>query len=296
MPERRTPFWLWPNLLSLDAPLVAVVWLSLFARVWRIDYHQWQAYGALACAVWAVYLIDRLLDLKLLDAGDARLGSRHAFTARHEPIMKRLALASLGISTVLTLFFLPSEIIGQNLLGGARAQFGYLFPGLVLLVAFFSMTVASAGSSEIPHLRNLVAGLAFSYGTGMVAHVYILTEGIHHLLLSREMLCFGLLCAMNISAIHFWERSSSSRDREFRAAHELALTLPLALLGGAAIFFALGSDEKITRSFFYAILISAALLFVLNRHRARFSLDALRVLADLAMIVPLPVFFALAAP
>src|SRR5690348_15164620 len=25
------PFWLWPNLLSLDAPLIAVLWLHLFA-------------------------------------------------------------------------------------------------------------------------------------------------------------------------------------------------------------------------------------------------------------------------
>jgi hypothetical protein len=296
MPERRTPFWLWPNLLSLDAPVVAVVWLSMFARVWRIDYHQWQAYGALGLAVWSIYLCDRLLDLKLLDPRDGRLGLRHEFIRRHEGVMKWLALSSLALCTALTLFFLPSEIIGQNLLGGARAQFGYLFPGLVMLVAFFSITVASAGSREIPHFRNLVAGIAFSYGTGMVAHVYILTEGVHHLLLSREMLCFGLLCAMNISAIHFWEHSRASPDREVKAAHELALTLPLALLGAAAILFAQSSDESITRPFFYAILISAALLFVLNRNRSRFSLDALRVLADVAMIVPFPVFLALTAP
>jgi uncharacterized membrane protein YphA (DoxX/SURF4 family) len=68
------------------------------------------------------------------------------------------------------------------------------------------------------------------------------------------------------------------------------------LLGAAAILFAQSSDESITRPFFYAILISAALLFVLNRNRSRFSLDALRVLADVAMIVPFPVFLALTAP
>jgi len=76
MPERRTPFWLWPNLLSLDAPLVEVVWLSMFARVWRIDYHQWQAYRALAPAVVSLYLCDRPLDLKLLDPPHARLRLR----------------------------------------------------------------------------------------------------------------------------------------------------------------------------------------------------------------------------
>jgi hypothetical protein len=45
-----------------------------------------------------------------------------------------------------------------------------------------------------------------------------------------------------------------------------------------------------TRPFFYAVLISAALLQVINRNRDRFSMDALRTMADLAMIVPLPLF------
>lgn len=301
MPERRTPPWLWPNLLSLDAPIVAMVWLAMFARVWRIDYHQWEAYAALGLGVWSVYLMDRLLDVKLLDPRDPRLGLRHEFVRRHEGVTKWTAVASLVVCAGLALFSLPSELIGQNLLGGARASFGHVFPALLMLVAFFSMTVASAGSPEIPHFRNLVAGMTFAYGTGMIAHVYILSEDIFHLLRSREMLCFGVLCTLNISAIHFWENSRRSADPDFKAAHELALTLPLALLGAAAIVFAqksggaLSPEDSISRPFFYAILISTALLFVLNRNRSRFSLDALRVLADAAMIAPFPVFLALTA-
>lgn len=301
MPERRTPPWLWPNLLSLDAPIVAIVWLAMFARVWRIDYHQWQAYVALGLGVWAVYLMDRLLDVKLLDPRDPRLGLRHEFVRRHETATKRVAVAALAVCTGLALFTLPSELIGQNLLGGARASFGHVFPALLMLVAFFSMTVAAAGSGEIPHFRNLVAGMTFSYGTAMVAHVYILSEDIFHLLRSREMLCFGVLCTLNISAIHFWENSRRSADPDFKAAHELALTLPLALLGAAAIVFAqksggaLTPEDSVNRPFFYAILISAALLFVINRNRSRFSLDALRLLADAAMVAPFPVFLALSA-
>jgi len=295
MPDRRTPFWLWPNLLSLDAPIVAVVWLTMFAKAWRVDYHQWQAYAALALGVWAIYLFDRLMDVKLLNPGDPRLGLRHEFIRRHEGIMKWVATSALLACAGLALFTLPSELIGQNLLGGAQAQFGYVFPAMIMVTAFFSMTVSSAGNPDIPHFRNIIAGLAFSYGTAMIAHVYIMTEGIWHLLLSPEMLTFALLCSLNISAIHFWEHSRGSRDPEVKAAHELALTLPLAVLGGASLLFARTDDETVVRPFFYAILVSAALLFIINRTRSRFSLDALRVMADAAMVVPYPLFLAMSA-
>ena len=40
-------------------------------------------------------------------------------------------------------------------------------------------------------------------------------------------------------------------------------------------------------------MVSAAALQVINRMRSRFSLDALRVLADVAMLLPLPLFYAM---
>lgn len=294
MPDRRIPLWLWPNVLSLDAPIVAMVWLAMFSGAW-IPFQEWQAYPALGFGVWGVYLFDRLMDIKLLDPADPRLGLRHEFIRRHEGIMKWVAFGAMLACAGIILFTLPTALIGQDLLSGSRAQFGYIFPAMLMVVGFFSITVASAGSQDIPHVRNLIAGLAFSYGTGMLAHVQLGMEGIMHLLLSPEMLCFALLCAVNISAIHFWENSRRSQDLDFKAAHELALTLPLAVLGGASILFARSDDDTVVRPFFYAVLISAALLFILNRIRSRFSLDSLRVLADVAMIVPYPIFLAMSA-
>jgi hypothetical protein len=54
----------------------------------------------------------------------------------------------------------------------------------------------------------------------------------------------------------------------------------------------LQTQEQSSRPFFYAILTGAALLHVLNRVRARFSMEALRVLADAALVAPLLVFLA----
>jgi hypothetical protein len=52
--------------------------------------------------------------------------------------------------------------------------------------------------------------------------------------------------------------------------------------------------EHSSRPFFYAILCGAGLLYVLNRVRSSFSMDALRVLADVALLIPVLVFLAAA--
>jgi hypothetical protein len=282
----------------LDAPIVAVVWLAIFARVW-LGFLEWQSYFALGLAVWVIYVVDRLLDVKLLHADDPRLGPRHEFVKRHQKKLTWLVVAASLGCVFMAFFVLPSRLIGLP------AEIGYLLPAGILTFVFFSMNLASAGNTEIPHLRNLVAGVTFSFGTAMLAHMHIGSEGVFHLLQSREMLCFALLCAVNISAIHFWEHSRQSRDENFQAAHELALTLPLVVLGAACIAFAGFGQEAVEpefvsqeidpeatrRAFFYAVLIAAGLLFVLNRVRERFSMDALRVLADVALIAPFPVFW-----
>src|SRR3954451_15813809 len=77
-------WWLWPNLLGLDAPLVAVVWQALFARTVHVTLFP-AARLALALAVWAVYLADRLLDCASSEASGATSGEagRHVFCRYH---------------------------------------------------------------------------------------------------------------------------------------------------------------------------------------------------------------------
>jgi hypothetical protein len=78
-----------------------------------------------------------------------------------------------------------------------------------------------------------------------------------------------------------------------KASDELSLTLPLTLLGVASLAFAL--QDVSSRPFFYATLTGSALLYILNRRRASLSMDALRVLADVALLVPVLVFLAASA-
>lgn len=279
--EHRKPFWLYPNLLSLDAPLVAVAWLYVFAKTWRLGYHPWEAYATLGLVVWMIYVVDRLLDVSMLAGTAARLEVRHQFHREHRKGFGIGLVVALLVALVLVLTRMPMTI------------YKYLLLGAVLLAGFFGLAMLSSQEAdETPLAKNVLAGVTFAFGTAMTAHIYRPELGIFELLRSREFVCFAVLCILNISAIDLWQHASSAADLEIKASDELALTLPLTLLGGASLVFALLDNEQSTRPFFYAVLTGSALLYILNRRRAEFSMDALRVLADVCLLVPVLVFLA----
>lgn len=278
---QHKPIWLYPNLLSLDAPLVAVAWLHIFAKTWRLGYLPWEASAVLGLGVWAVYAADRLLDASMLGAMPGALHARHRFHRAHQKTFGLGVGVALLVALVLVCTKMPMTIYKHLLLGG------------VMVGGFFGLSMlASQETSKVPVTKNVLAGVTFAFGTAMMAHIYRWEYAIFDMLMSREFKCFAALCILNICAIDVWEHASRSADPETRASDELALTLPLTLLGGAALLFALLDDQQSSRPFFYAILTGAALLYVLNRARARFSMDALRVLADVALLVPALVFWA----
>ncbi len=57
----KQPVWLWPNLLSLDAPVVALVWQDFLHRCYPSVLHAPDRL-VLGLTVWAIYLADRLID------------------------------------------------------------------------------------------------------------------------------------------------------------------------------------------------------------------------------------------
>lgn len=288
--EQRKPLWLYPNLLSLDAPLVAVAWLHLFAKTWRLGYHPWEAYVTLGLVVWVIYVTDRLLDVSLIGGSSPRLEARHEFHQKHRKVFQIGAVIAGVIALVLVLTKMPGALFEFR----PQVGLGLLPIGALLVAGFFGLSMLSSQESdEVPHMKNVLAGITFAFGTAMTAHLYRFEYGIHDLLVSREFVCFAVLCILNISAIDLWEHAARHSDLEIKASDELALTLPLTLLGGAAVLYALYNEEQAARPFFFAILTGAALLYILNRTRARFSMDSLRVLADAALLVPVLVFIVL---
>lgn len=276
----RKPIWLYPNLLSLDAPLVAVAWLYIFAETWRVVYLPTSAYISLALVVWVIYVADRLLDAAAGSNASGRFEARHLFHRKHRSVFRLLAVAAGLVALVLVVTGLATKIYGYALFGG------------LMVAGFFTLSVFSNhGADDIPHTKNVIAGFSFAYGTSMLAFAYTGFEG-SRLLKSPELICFAVLCILNISAIDLWEHASRSADLEVKATDELALSLPLTGLGAAALFYALKDPDLTTRPFFYAILTGAALLQILNRSRSKYSPQALRVLADVALLAPVLVFLA----
>ena len=286
----RKPIWLWPNLLSLDAPLVAIAWLMVFRKMWRLVYHPWEAYVGLALVVWVIYVVDRLIDASMRKNNPERCEPRHLFHWKYRKVFGTAAVIATGVALALLFRYIPASI------------FVYLVGAGVLIGGFFGLSMLSSSEpSEIPHIKNILAGLAFAYGTALTAFIYQGAASFPEAMISREVICFGVLCIMNISAIDLWEHANRSNDVEVKATDELALTLPLILLAASAILFAMLASPHpddsvdyglVTRSFFYSILTGAALLYILNRMRSRFHMDTLRVLADVALLIPVLLFFA----
>ena len=279
--EDRKPWWLYPNLLSLDAPLVALIWLYMFAQTWRLGYHPSESYVALGLGVWAIYVGDRLLDISLFGSSTEKLEPRHHFHNRHRKWMR--------IAVVIAVVLAIGTVVTQM----PMAIYQYLLFGGVLVAGFFGLSMLSSQEGdEVPYLKNIIAGVAFAYGVAMTAHLYRFEVGVMDLLFSRELMCFAVLCVINIAAIDLWEHSRRSSDVEIKASDELALTMPLVLLSVAALAFIVQDRDKDinTCPFYYAILTAVALLYLLNRNRSKFSIDALRVMADVSLMVPILVF------
>ena len=154
----RKPLWLFPNLLSLDAPLVAMAWLYVFAKTWRLGYHPWEAYASLGLAVWIIYVADRLLDASLAGGTKAALEPRHRFHVANQRYF-RIAMVIAGlIAVALVVTRMP------------MATYKYLLLGGVMVAGFFGLSMLSSQDpDEVPHTKNIFAGITFAFGTAMTA-------------------------------------------------------------------------------------------------------------------------------
>ena len=314
MNKKRFQFWLLPNLLSLDAPLIAVAWMWMLAHALRVEYVHAAAWWVLPVSVWCVYVLDRLIDVwihPVLREGSAR----HHFHWRWRWVFLVLVFIAGVTCLYQSLYVLPRSMFSAGLVA-------IMMCGIYFLLAFFQ-------GNDVPYLKNLFAGMIFAMGVGIpvnAANAALLESDFNDVIYAfnnpeaiglakklldafwnfglmslrtlfvifnqcREILIFGLLCMMNITAIDLWERAEAATDEETAYAQEVTLTFGLVILsGGSLVFAALYADEY-SKPFYYAVMVAAAVLQGVNHYRERFSPSAQRVLADVALLVPLPLFF-----
>ena len=266
-PERGS--WLFFNLLSLDAPCVAVAWQWLFARSLHISVRP-AAVLALAVAVWLIYVADRLLDV--FHAPGPLPTRRHQFHSAHLRILLILVIAAFGILLAICPFLRPVLIVS----GGALS-------GIVVLYFCLIHTLPTSARQWCP--KELAVGIVFAIGTCLAPWTRV--AGSRQLIAPACL--FAALCCLNCVAIEAWEwrrygRRFTSRPHPITLwlARRLTALLTFIALIAALLFFAAG-----VHLLFAAIALSSVAFLWLEKQQHRVPADVLRVLADLPLLSPL---------
>jgi hypothetical protein len=243
--------WLWPNYLSLDAPLVAVLWQILFARCFRVP-SDFSAAALLVAAVWLIYSADRMLDARR----DAGLRLRHWFYRRHWRVVLAVWGVVFAAAASSSWLILPRWLFDRGLLllgavavylamvhaAPARVMKGW--PKEALVAILFALGATVAAWSDFRNRSDLLA-----------------------------VILFCCLCWINCAAIERWE------GRELRRP----LRITAAAVGLAALLL-LHSQRPVLCA---AESASAFAFVFLDWRRPCLSPDVLRVLADAALLSPI---------
>jgi hypothetical protein len=250
--------WLWPNLLSLDAPLVAVLWQALFARAFHASSGAWTAV-LLMLAVWLIYAADRLLDAWRGSGSTAR----HQFYRRHWRVVVPVWTVVLAITGWLASMHLSPMLFHRGMVLSAAVT-----------VYFVVVHLAPERLRRVWPKEAAVA-ILFALGATLAAWTRVHSAGD-----AASILIFSCLCWINCVAIEKWEHSEKWEHREVPG---WPIGFAAAMVGAAALLLPLLHRPVLGE----AETASAFAFVLLDRGRWRFSIDALRVLADVALLTPL---------
>lgn len=269
------PWWLYANLCSLDAPVVAVVWLFAFLQAFPsiIDF---PVYVVLFLTVWSIYISDRLLD-GAHHCNWEMASPRHHFVHQHRKVFIGLLIFILTLSATLTLVFLPMELIYSGLI--LCAVVGFYFTAFVRL--FPSLKPLRA--------KEFACGSVFALGTALGV------DALRHGILSQPLdtlppvLLFAMLCIFNCLVISASERCSdqandpSAASSWWRQLDRDLLFFGVGLCCVSAVFYFFGRPSSLC----LAIFISSFLLTLLHSQQNRVSASISRVAADAVLLSPL---------
>ena len=251
----NVPWWLWPHVLSLEAPLVAVLWQMLLAHVHRVALMPGTTSG-LALAVWLVYVTDRVFDS--WKKGGAATDLRHAWYARHRRLVTfvlmpaaLIALAwtalwqipegllwqclSLAMLVVVYLASFPAR--GHRLLMSAlgdlagivvllgifvlpadpRTKLQFTLIGFVMMLFGFFQRFDPKASLRLP--KEVLGALLFALGCSAGVQFFSMSDGL--LAFSVDVLLLWMLFGLNMFGIARVEAEAGAADE-----HSVAFVWP----------------------------------------------------------------------
>jgi hypothetical protein len=265
--------WVWPNLIGLDAPIVAVCWQAMFAKIAGVDL-PWLIHLILGLSTWCIYLADRIIDV--IRYPQHASTSRHRFTQHH--IRKLIALLIIGSICNL---FLIIKFLPQNLLIS-----GVITLGLVAMYYLIRLTSLKNIITIVP--REVMCGMLFALGCAIAPHAYSTIPWSHTPSLIIPVITFGMVCSASCILISIWEKEADDAAGDLsivtthsKFIHYIATSLTcLAVISISLAYFFYWQA-------FLAVALSAILLRLTLHYEDRISPIHLRVLADTVFISPL---------
>lgn len=173
--RKSTPWWLWPNVISLEPPLVGIAWCVLSLQT---VHHQVKAIpvAILALSIWLVYLLDHLFDTRGRERDAAEPGKKR-FVRSHRRAVAALAGVLVTVIAIASLQVFPWPLLGAGstvaTLVGLYLASVQLLPGVVrstwpregAVAALFSVGVhLPAWSAAGPEMRWPIALSALNFG------------------------------------------------------------------------------------------------------------------------------------
>ncbi|MGC2506019.1 MAG: hypothetical protein WA369_05130 [Candidatus Acidiferrales bacterium] len=267
--------WAWLHLLSLDAPLVAVLWQLLFTKALRVHLPPVVTLVT-ALAIWLIYVADRILD-SYQKGETSEEALRHQFYRAH-----RLAF--------LAPFFTVLLVTGW--MAGADLGFKTWRDGLLLATivgGYFAVVHVLGGRARKWFPKEIAVAVLFGIGTFMPVSVRL--QELDFTFLLPFLLFLGVLW-MNTLIIEYSEwvalrGRATDRPHEstiFAGQHLVALGMGVGILALCAMASGL---FLLTRPILLAEALSALALTLLAWKWRRISSYAVRVIADVALLTPL---------
>jgi len=250
-------FWQWPNILAIDAGIIAVAWLWFFAEQQSVTLGA-TPYLVLALSVWLTYISDRLFDARPR-IKEQLLSARHQFAKRR--------------GKILWLVWAPLLVLNILLAMGALSQ-SQLEKGFTLLLLCLAYTALNQSLSRRFFPKELLVALIFAGGTQVFLPSYTPWSCL---------LGFVLLCLINCLLIGWQEKSVDAllQVRSLSSIVDPHWTHPLLLACLGLSCFSSCSP---------ALLPSLLALGALYCCRLRFGTESFRVLGDAALLAG-PIFY-----
>jgi hypothetical protein len=278
LPDLAKNSWAWLHLLSLDAPLVGVVWQLLFAKALRV--HLAPVVNLVtALVIWLIYVADRILDSCRTEDG-AGEALRHRFYRAH-----RMAFLPAFFTVLLVAGWMAYADLGFK-----TWRDGLLLAAIV--GGYFAIVHLLGGSAQKWFPKEIAVAILFGLGTFMPVGVRAQQLHLRFLL---PFLLFLLVLWMNTLIIEYSEWVMLRR-RDTDRPHESTILVGrhLATFGAAVGVLALcamaGRWFPLVRPILLAEGLSALGLGMLGWQWRRISSYAVRITADVLLLTPLLLF------